>query len=370
MTQENREPYFPYETRQQPDAIRGSLAATESARKEIAGRASDVDRVLLTGSGDSFYLGQAVVPAFERLAGIPTETVEAYDLVSSRSSLLGPDTLLAGISASGKSVRTLQAVEMASRAHSLTTGVTNASDSPLARASDIALTTAAEPSYTFPTKTTTTALAVLAALAADTGVARGKLSAADHESALDELREAVPRAIEDRLATDGDVSAAVEALRERRQIFFVGSGASRGSALVGAAKVYETCRRPATAINAEEYLHLMGFSANSDDAVVVIASDESFERERQAAQYASRQGAMVIVVADGSADIEWPEGCLRVPVSTRGLAPWSGALVEVAALHMIGGGLSRILGRDPDRPENVDLDYVLDLLYTSPLPGW
>lgn len=76
----------------------------------LAERASEVDRVLMMGSGDSLFLGHAAVPAFERLTRIPAKAVEAYDLVTARTSVIDPHSLVIGISVSDQALRTVEAL--------------------------------------------------------------------------------------------------------------------------------------------------------------------------------------------------------------------------------------------------------------------
>jgi hypothetical protein len=102
-------------------------------------------------------------------------------------------------------------------------------------------------SYTFPTKTTTTALAVLAGLATN----------------------------------DDAAAAAATKLAEGRLPIFVGSGAHRTGALMGTAKTQELCNQPAMAVNAEDYLHLTGFAAGPEH--VVISARRGRDRRARAA---------------------------------------------------------------------------------------
>lgn len=80
---------------------------------------------MLVGSGDSFFLGHAAITAFEQLAGMPAETIEAYDFVINRAALLDAGTLVIGVSASGKALYTLQAIERALQAGAPTAGAAN-----------------------------------------------------------------------------------------------------------------------------------------------------------------------------------------------------------------------------------------------------
>jgi len=363
--------YFAQELREQPDAIRASLAVARDGWQAIAQFAVGADRVLVVGSGDSFFLAHAVVPAFEELTGIPAEGVEAYDFVTARLGALSERTLVVGVSASGKAVRTLQAVELAARRGAFTVGITNTAGSPLAETARMALVTHAGPSYTFPTKTTTAAATVLAGLAAMLGRARGRLGAENCQGVHDELAETLPTAIETVLRSPAAEQLARVAtdLAGCRHLVFVGSGPGRAAALVGAAKLHETACRHALAVNAEEYLHLIGFAVGSDDGVVVIAPTGAAERERQVAEYAARQGARVVSLVREELASDWRDGEV-VPLPTDGLAAWSGALVAMTALHVLAERFSQVVGTNPDRPDTVDLDYVLGLLYTTPLEGW
>jgi fructoselysine-6-P-deglycase FrlB-like protein len=119
--------------REQPAAIRESLASSAPPRRSLADRASEVDGVLAVGSGDSIFLGRAAVPAFERLAGVPAEAVEAYDFVTTRTSVVDRRSLVIAATASGKAQRTVEAVQMGARAGAVSAGVTNTPTAPWRR---------------------------------------------------------------------------------------------------------------------------------------------------------------------------------------------------------------------------------------------
>lgn len=369
MKPDHPAPYFLQELQEQSTTVRASLLATTNAREALAERARSVNRIMLVGSGDSFFLGHAAVPAFEQLAGVPAETVEAYDFVSNRTTLLDVGTLVIGISASGKALYTLEAIERAERAGALTAAVVNNPGSPLTSKAGIALVTNVGLSFSFPTKTTTAALAALVGLAAEIGrVSRPPGLRAYHEH-MHELNETNPSAIAACLNKQG-VGDAARLLHQRRQLIFVGSGAARAAALIGAAKVCETCHHLALAINAEEYLHLLGFGVEPRDTVVVLALGPNTHREQQVAEYALRQGAQVLVARAAGDNVQWPATVVQLDLPIDSLAPWSRALVAMVLMHRLAGELSVLEHANPDRPEHVDLDYVLRLLYTTPLQGW
>ena len=241
--------------------------------------------------------------------------------------------------------------------------------SPLANKAGVALVTQVGLSYTFPTKTTTAALAALLGLAAEMGAVLGRIDQASYQGHMHELGVLVPATIEASLDQPGFEQAA-RLLQSRRQLVVVGSGATRAAALVGAAKICETCHLPALAINAEEYLHLIGFVIEPRDTVVVLAPGPITHREQQAAEYALRQGAQVIVAHTSGDGAAWPAEAARLALPMAELAPWCRALVAMALTHKLASELSALIGSNPDRPEHVDLEYVLKLLYTTPLQGW
>ncbi len=130
MSHETDGPSFPRALREQPDAIRESLASSAPPRRSLADRASEVDRVLAVSSGDSFFLSRAAVPAFERLAEVPAEAIEAYDFVTTRASVVDRRSLVIAASASGKALRTVEAGKMSVLAGAVSAGVANTPTAP------------------------------------------------------------------------------------------------------------------------------------------------------------------------------------------------------------------------------------------------
>ena len=101
----------------------------------------------------------------------------------------------------------------------------------------------------------------------------------------------------------------------------------------------------------------------------MVATEETVKRELQAADYASRQGAAVLVVADPETDDGLSDDSLQVFTPVAGLAPPIRRLVAMVPLHMLGLDLTEMLGINPDRRKHVDTDYVRELLYSSTSPG-
>ena len=123
--------------------------------------AGEIDRVLLIGCGDPYMLGQAAVYALENWAGVKAEAVEAAEFALYRHAALDPRTLVIAITSSGKTVKAVDAARLARRGGAQTLALTNLAPSPICAEVDDVLQTRSTPSNSFPTLTTTIALAAL-----------------------------------------------------------------------------------------------------------------------------------------------------------------------------------------------------------------
>jgi glucosamine 6-phosphate synthetase-like amidotransferase/phosphosugar isomerase protein len=364
------EVYFPKEIKEQEDTLRRSLQVTKQSRKEISASAKDITQVILLGSGDCYFITHAAAEAFEHLAGITTRIYEAYDFYC-MSPICGSKTLVLAFSSSGKSMYTVQAVKLAKSKEAITIGLTNTPNSQLATETSKPLVTDCGVSYTFPTKTTTSALAVMFALANDIGLVKKFMTAAMHKKNEEEIINILPNGFRDRnKKSQQDILLAAKALVPCRHLLYIGSGSYRSTALIGAAKIIETSRRHITACNAEEYLHLVGFAVRTEDGVVVCANNSGNDREHLVADYAAKQGARLVVTGQGLEKATWPEQALLIDTASRATSPWVDALISMLSLHLVASEISRLSEKNPDIPDSVDVKYVIDLLYTGPVAGW
>lgn len=354
--------HFPAELRQQPEAIERTAAhVQQAAAAELSDLLAGVSRVIWTGSGDCYFVGHAVCWFFETFAGIPAAVMEAYDFVHATPAL-DERTLVIGFSASGKSVYAVEAIELARQHRARTLAVTNSGHNRLAAAAEFALGTRAGDSYTFPTKTTTSALVVALGLARLAGRVRhwpGVEAVPTTAAIVEAVKAAIASTEEVAPGLAGHINAA-------RRVVVVGSGLARAAALIGSAKLIETCEIAASANNCEEFLHLYGFGIREVDAVVVI--DDGNLRSRLAADYSIQQGAYTVVVAADQA-LDLPPGA-RVLNFGNPPDPVSALFAAIVSLHVLAAAVSENRGTNPDIPADVDLEYVIGLLYTDPVDGW
>lgn len=88
----------------QPDRIRETLAANDAALDELADRiaAMDVDRVFVTGAGDSLAVAIAARQTLELMLGVPVEPVQSLDLAYYLAPLVTTRSVVVALSSSGR----------------------------------------------------------------------------------------------------------------------------------------------------------------------------------------------------------------------------------------------------------------------------
>lgn len=362
--------YFPQEVMEQAEVIRNCMTNLEGVCQKLAEKYRNISRVYIVGSGDCYFISLAAAEAFRTLAQIEAYGYEAYDYYLEKPKT-DEQTMVILFSSSGKSLYVLKSLEYVKSAGGIALGVTNHKDSPLGQeSSEVLITDSVGVSKTFPTKTTTSALALMYQMAYHLAEQKGTIDGECFVQLEKELRETVPSVI-DRIYKEETelLKKCVPSFLEARCYTYVGSGPCRSTAMVGAAKIVETSRGHVTFCNAEEYMHLHGFSIKSSDAVIIIGNNISDHREIQAAEYASDQRARVLVVGNVNCDLK-TENCIHVAPYLKELSEWGNSICTMVVLQLFACELSRLSFKDPDAPHDVNLKKVIDLLYTGPVAGW
>lgn len=221
----------------QPDRIRETLAVNDAALDELADlvAATDLDRVFVTGAGDSLAVAIAARQVLEAMLGVPCEPAQSLDLAYYLAPLVTERTLVIALSSSGETTRTVEAALVAQHAGALTVAVTNTPGSTLAAECRRTLLLRAT-RVGWPTQSSTTALALLVDLAVRVGRRTGRPGAAELAAELARLPDLMERVLR-------EVEAPLAAIAEREQgsgpFLFSAAGPTWGSAVIGAAKVKE-----------------------------------------------------------------------------------------------------------------------------------
>ncbi len=373
MNKTKREYHFIQEIREQPAVVSKSLIHSDPQLKELAKKyAERINRIICVGCGDPQILGIAASYAFENLAGISAESIEAAEFALYRTKTLDKQTLVILISSSGKTVKVIDAAKLAKQKGAELLAITNQVPSPVTAETEEVIQTQAGWSDSFPTKQTTTALAVLYNLALYLASVKNSLEAQKILNLRHELLEIIPDYMRRSLELEPQVEKLVIAYSDASIYTFVGSvGFDYVTAMLAAAKIKETSQSRSEATNLEEYAHLHALSLKDRDPVFLIGTSSAlYDRNRSIARWIIANGGHPIVVSTAAEKEAW----LALNVEYLPVDPGNeifSPLITLPALQMFAYYVAIAKNRHPDRPpERGGVGYLQKIIYTSMLEGW
>jgi glucosamine--fructose-6-phosphate aminotransferase (isomerizing) len=346
---------------EQPEAIRATLAA----RRDDAGhivlddlRLRDdeltaIDRIDLVACGSSYHAALLAKHAIERLAELPC-SVDIASEYRYRRPVLNERTLVVGVSQSGESIDTLQALREAKRRGAKVLAVSNIVDASLAREADAVLYTRAGLEICVAATKTVLAQAVaLQLLALRLAELRTTITAEQLSASFDELT-ALPDLVAKVLVHAEAVADVARGLHELHlhDFFFLGRHMGFPVALEGALKLKELSYLHAEGYPAGELKHGPIALIEPGTVVVAVVTDEEL-RDKLLSNVAEvvARGASVVVVhreddAEAAALGDW---AISVPCAS-GL---SSAVLSIVPLQLLAYHLAKLRGLDVDRPRNL-----------------
>jgi glutamine---fructose-6-phosphate transaminase (isomerizing) len=307
-------------------------------------------RILLGGSGDSWFAGMGVAPAFRRWTGLLVEAKTAMELARYESPLLGPNDLVISVSNSGSSSRARETVLLAKDRGALTLGVTGSLTGALAKQADLIVHRPVAEEIGLPAHygrcflNFAEYLAVLYALYSfglALGVQRGRIDLKFQATQLARIEAAIDAQAAIAARVEPAMAALAAELGDQDTIWAIGAGPSRGTAQYCAAKFHEQMPINGIGVDLEEWAHLEYFLTlkwGARSVVMVIAPPgNSLDRAQEIVQGISGAGGRAIVVDAGGA-VEFPGAHLRVDLGTE-IDEWLSPLVyhlpaQLLVLHM------------------------------------
>jgi glucosamine--fructose-6-phosphate aminotransferase (isomerizing) len=310
-----------------------------------------VERVLVVACGSSYHAGLVAKYAVEHWARLGCE-VDIASEFRYRDPVLDERTLVIGISQSGETIDTLQALREARQWGAKVLVVANVVDSSMAREADGVLYTHAGPEIgVAATKTHLAQLAAMEVLALYLAQLRGGLSSADARLLFADLR-GLPGLVQQALDRDGDVARVAERFVEVRDFFFLGRHVGLPVALEGALKLKEIAYVRAEGYPAGELKHGPIALIEQGTVVVAVATRTAVWEKLMAnvAEVRSRGATVVLVANDGHEEAgEQADEVLWVPETHPLFAP----VVDVVPLQQFAYHVARGRGLDVDRPRNL-----------------
>ena len=284
--------------RETPDAVRrqAQIIAKPAAELLARLRRGKPDLVMTCARGSSAHAATFAKHLIERHLGLPC--AEAAPNIASvyHVPLRLKDQLFLAISQSGQSDDLIQTAALAREAGAVTAALVNDIDSPLARACEFVLPTAAGLERSVAaTKTFVTTLAALLRLLAEWRADKVLKTALDHLPA----RLAA--------ATELDWSEAADLLWRATSLVTIGRGPTLAIAREAALKFKEGCNLPAEAFSGAEFMHgPLSLVSHRYPVMMFTPADKAAEGMRALAVDLRRKGAAVLAVGtNGGLD-----GCL------------------------------------------------------------
>jgi glucosamine--fructose-6-phosphate aminotransferase (isomerizing) len=313
-------------------------------------RIANAQRIVIGGSGDSWFSALCVAPAFRRWTGLVTEARTAMELARYEIPLLGPSDLVISVSNSGSSSRAREAVLLAKSRGCPTLGITGSLTGPLARQADriihrpVVEQLDISPDYGRCFLNMTEWVAVLYALyvfGLELGVKRGHIDRATAAVELAAIERSIAQIPAISAAIEPDIIALAEQLDGIDTIWTIGAGPSRGTAQYCAAKYHEQMPINGICTDLEEWAHLEYFLTlnwGKRSVVMVIAPPgNGFDRAQELVTGIAGAGGRAIVVTERP-DAVFPEAAARfdlaLPISEF-LSPMIYHLpAQLLVLHM------------------------------------
>src|SRR5258708_905495 len=317
------------------------------------------ERLVIAASGSSRHAGLAGEIMLEDLAGIPVDVEYASEYTyRSTHTLHNPGVLV--ISQSGETADTLAALREAHARGLATVAITNNAQSSMAREASASLPTLAGIESAIPaTKSFTTQLAVLYALALHLARFRGRMTQQTAEVHGRQLR-AIPRLLQDALpGWQQQIEALAPQVGNSSTILYLGRGAHYAIARECALKLTESAYLNAEGYPSGELKHGPNALVSKEPPLIMIATADvndpdsllRYSKVLQLMKEMREQGARIVALAtEGDSEVpHYSDSCLFIPASDDLLS----TILEVVPLQLFAYTLAISRGIDVDRPRNL-----------------
>src|SRR6266446_1160031 len=336
------------------DRVRGHqlmLDALELTELEVR----NLRRIVIVAAGTSYHAGVVGRYIIEEWARVPVEPDIASEWIY-RNPVLSKDTLVIGISQSGESRDTVNAVKLARERGARTLAITNMMGTQITREVDATLYTRCGIEIgVAASKTFTAQVALLSLLALKLAEIRQTLPQDEIDFILDRLHE-LPEQLEQFLS---DVDAGrhriddiAQRFHDRNFFLFLGRHIGLPVALEGALKLKEISYIPSDAYSAGEMKHGPIAMLEPGTPVVVVATDiHVYDKIISNIQETRARGAHVIAIAtEGNEDIQHhADDVIYVPRTANFLQ----AILAVIPLQLLAYRIARLRGLNVDQPRNL-----------------
>jgi glucosamine--fructose-6-phosphate aminotransferase (isomerizing) len=311
----------------------------------------DLRRIVLLACGTAYHacvVGRYVI---EEWARVPVE----FDIASEwiyRNPVINKRDLVIGITQSGETRDTIEALKLARECGARTAAITNMMGSQVTREVDSVLYTRAGLEMgVAASKTFTAQVALLYLVALKLAQIRETLPAGELEFILDFVYK-LPRKIQYFLESDHPIEEIARRYYDAPFFLYLGRHIGLPVALEGALKLKEISYIPTEAYSAGEMKHGPIALLDEQSPVVVVATDSHvYDKTVSNIQEVRARGAHVIAIAtDGNEDIQHhADDVIFVPKTPAFLQ----VVLAILPLQLLAYRIGRLRGLNVDQPRNL-----------------
>jgi glutamine---fructose-6-phosphate transaminase (isomerizing) len=343
---------------EQPDAVRETIGERiRHGRLELEGvgmsddELRSLERIVIVACGTAYHAAVVARYVIEEWARIPVE----HEIASEwryRNPVLGPNTLVIGITQSGETRDTIQAIKLARERGARTLAITNLMGSQVTREVDGTLYTRCGLEVSVAaSKTFTAQIALLYLLALKLASVRGTLPEDELTFILDQVYT-LPEKMAAFLDGDHPIDEIAERYYDKPFFLYLGRNIGLPVALEGALKLKEISYIHAEGYPAAEMKHGPIALLDDDTPVVCVATDiHVYDKIVSNIQETRARGAHVIAIAtDGNEDIQHhADDVIYVPKTPNFLQ----AALAALPLQLLAYRIARRRGLNVDQPRNL-----------------
>ncbi|HEY3183696.1 MAG TPA: glutamine--fructose-6-phosphate transaminase (isomerizing) [Gaiellaceae bacterium] len=311
----------------------------------------DLKRIVIVACGTAYHAGVVGRYVIEEWARVPVEPDIASEWIY-RNPVVDKGTLVIGISQSGETRDTIQAMKLAREKGARTVAITNMMGSQITREVDSVLYTRTGLEVgVAASKTFTAQVALLYLVGLKLAQCRGTLPPEEISYILDETYD-LPNKMRRFLDADHPIGEIAQRFHQEPFFLYLGRHIGLPVALEGALKLKEISYIPTEAYSAGEMKHGPIALLEEGTPVVVVATKiHVYDKIVSNIQETRARGAHVIAIAtDGNEDIQHhADDVIFVPKSPAFLQ----AVLAVMPLQLLAYRIARLRGLNVDQPRNL-----------------
>jgi len=302
-----------------------------------------IDRILIAARGTSDHAAVYAKYATEIMLGIPV-TIAAPSVVTVYNrNLKLKNTLVIGISQSGKAADVLEVIKSAKSSGALTVSITNFPESPLALEAEYHLDCSA--GLEKSVAATKTFLAQIALLATLTAVW------AEDVNIVNEITR-LPKNVEDIIHNSGSINEKAQRYRYMEECFVLARGVNYAIALESALKIQETCYVRAKAYATSDFYHgPYAMIENGMPVIVFAPKGPSLKDVKEMIFKLKGSGAELIIISDDEEIREFGICSFAIPcINNDIISPF----YNVVIAQIFACRLALAKGLNPDSPRSLN----------------